>query len=420
MQAKSFFFAFLLSALAVLACLALFNWLLNPIGLFATPELADINRHKPQWFYSQLISKPYTVRRLKPDSLILGTSRAGVTLDPAHPAWSDYRPYNFALPGTSAMVQWHSFQHASAQLPPRRVLLGLDLFMFNACRDQRRENAIGEYMQRLARPEQVNWAYPRRTLVDHASALFSVDGTRKSWRTLMAQASYATGDSGLLYVHANGYWIRGLSAETRQRQVFRRIERQYTRSDWFPTPENCYSLTRDGQQVQIDYLEKLLRAAHAQGTELIMYFSPFHARLAEAMDAVGLWDEFEALKREVVRRNAAVARELQFEAFPLWDFSGFSGINTEVVPKIDDQTSRMHWYTDGTHGSQQIGNLLQDVVYDLPGGKSAPQDFGTLLNPANVEAHLQLIREQRERYRRQFPGDVREVRRLAEQSRHRG
>ena len=64
MQAKSFFVAFLLSALAVLACLALFNWLLNPIGLFATPDLADINRHQPQWFYSQLISKPYAVRRI--------------------------------------------------------------------------------------------------------------------------------------------------------------------------------------------------------------------------------------------------------------------------------------------------------------------------------------------------------------------
>jgi hypothetical protein len=417
MGAKTFLYSFLASAALVLTAVAGFNWVVDPIRLFEPPVVERLNLHKPLWFFGQLISKPYAIRRQQPDALLLGTSRAGVTLDPRHPAWRGYRPYNAALAGTSTRVHYHSFEHARAQGVLRRVLLGLDLFSFNSCRDQRRELPERDFLERLSQPPGVNWSFPGRSLVDHATALLALDSTRKSWRTWRSQPLYASGQGGLLDARADGFWYGEFAEGTRQRQVFRAIERQYVALDWFPPPAKCYSLYSEGSPSQLDYFERLLRSAHANDTQLILYFSPFHARLGEAMDAVELWDDFEQLKREVLHLNESVARAAGGSPFAVWDFSGYNAVTTERVPAADDASSRMHWFIDGTHGSLALGNLVQDSIFDR---SPAVPGFGVRLDADNLEQQLERTRKARDVYRAKFPGEVREVRRLVDRVRNRG
>lgn len=404
MKAKTFFYMALACPIALLLALGLFNWLVNPILLFESPDIKGFNLKKSQWFYSQFLTKPYAVRRRKPNALILGTSRSGFTLDPSHPGWDNYDSYNYALAGTTMMVQWHSFVHANHVRPVKRVLLGLDLYMFNACREQHREKPMQDYLERLrgGGPE-IARTYPRRLLQDYADTLLSADITRKSWRTVLSQEPT---DVQQLHAHQNGLWQNGIPAHRPQRQLFRIIERQYIGSDWFPAPDHCYALQRNGSKPQLEYLEKFLKLARSQKTEVVLIFSPFHARLGEAMRVVGIWPEFEQLKREVVALVESLAIEERVEPYPIWDFSGYNQINNEPVPGPGNTDVRMKWYLDGTHGTAELGKLVQDTL--LAETQLIP-DFGRQLESSSLESWLATINLGADKYRNTHTRDVEEI-----------
>ncbi len=409
MTPQRFFLRLLAGLLLTLSGLAVFNGLLDHSRLFGAPDIEGINSFKPYFFAGQFVSKPYTVRRAQPDAIILGTSRAGASLRTGHEAWAGFRPYNFALAGSTAEIQWWNFRHAVKVSQIQRAVLALDFMMFNSCREQGSEPHFREYRQRLAGTE-TNWRYPVRYLVDHLGQLTSVQSTRLSWLTWRTQASFSEPESGNLNLHRDGYWERFPAPQESQHQGFKVTERNYLRETWFPQPQSCYSLVRDGSKVQLDHLRKLLYLAHHNNVELHVYFSPFHARFAELMVAAGLWTVFEELKTDVVALNETIATELGLEPFPLWDFSGYNAVNSEQIPAPGDSSTRMKYYVDGTHSTSLTGDLVQDVLFDtnVAKGGGVP-GFGHQLTGGTLSNVLEHIRAEQTRYRSQHAEQFREL-----------
>ena len=334
-------------------------------------------------------------------------------LDPQHPAWTDYNSYNLALPGTTMTTLWHTARFANSQTPSRALLLGLDLFMFNDCRTQIHEPQFIEFQQRLGQgPDVIGFAALNRRLTDLGLGLLSLDITRKSIRTLQRQQAYQDPESGLLDLRADGYWYKYDVSGRSTRSEFRAIEKQYLSAGWFPPPENCYALRPQHSASHLSAFMQLLELAHRQDIQLTLYVSPFHARLAEAMDLAGLWETFENLKRQWVSINAAAATAAGKPPFALWDFSGYSSITTEAVPPRGDKVTRMQWFQDSTHGRVALGNRIQDRV-----SGAADPEFGVQLTSQNLDAHLQLTRQHRQDYRRRYPLEVQELRKLAQSQR---
>ena len=179
MQAKRFFYTFLASTSLALLLLGGFNGFIDPLQLFASPRLDGINLHKSEWFFSQYLTRPAALQRAQADGLLMGTSRTGFTMDPSHPAWDGYQSFNYALAGSTMLVHSHSLRAAQNRQPLRRVALGLDLFMFNACRQQHLEKPVQDYLLRLPTAGgQSNWRRPQRLIRDYAASLLSLDTTR--------------------------------------------------------------------------------------------------------------------------------------------------------------------------------------------------------------------------------------------------
>ena len=402
MSARKFFLSLLLLLFLLFSAIAAFNALVDANRLFSAPEIKGFNYFKPAFFLGQFVSKPYIVRKRRPDGIILGTSRAGASMNTEHPAWNGFRAYNFALPGVTAQIQWWNFQHASAQSPLRRVVMGLDFFMFNSCRDQSMEPHYQEYKQRLAAVDgSMNWSYLPRVLTDYFSELTSFSSTRTSWTTWRAQTLFAQRRGPFLHLHDDGFWSSIPQQEVSQRRAFFKTEQHHISSEWFPQPRGCYSLAVDGKKIQLAHLESLLLEAHRQNIPVILYFSPFHARFAEAMVAVGLWEKFEQWKREVLALNIRSARMASAEAFPLWDFSGYNAITTEDIPSLSSIT-RMKYFLDGTHSTPLTGMMVQDVIFDMRfSEREIPVDFGVQLSEQNIEEQILLTREFQQQYRQQ-------------------
>lgn len=105
--------------------------LVDPYYVFGTPDIPGINVVRP--FYENHVpaAKPYQVRRIKPDAVILGSSRAEVALDPRHPGWADKNVFNFGLPSSTSYEVMLAFLHAQSTGSLKQAVVGLDFFGFN-------------------------------------------------------------------------------------------------------------------------------------------------------------------------------------------------------------------------------------------------------------------------------------------------
>ena len=93
-----------------------------------------------------------------------------------------------------------------------------------------------------------------------------------------------------------------------------------------------------------------------------------------------------------------------------WDFGSYNSISVEPLPPAEDREALMDWYFEASHYNRRAGDLILDrVLGHSEPGRSIPKDFGVRLDTANIEAHLEQIREAGHSYRETHPTDVAEV-----------
>jgi hypothetical protein len=184
----------------------------------------------------------------------------------------------------------------------------------------------------------------------------------------------------------------------------------YLQSKYLPAPA-CkfdFSLPGSGQHSTLQDMRAVIALAHARNIALKLFVSPSHARQWEVIATAGLTEKWQEWKRELVRINVEEAARVHRSPFPLWDFSGYNAISSEAVPAEGDMKSRMRWYSDSSHYTLALGNLLLDRMAGVA-AKELPDDFGVLLTPATLENQLAAIRRGHLAYRDTHPADEAEI-----------
>ena len=118
--------------MTLLCCslIASINWLINPFLMFNAPILPNINEFATECYYKQMVFKPYQLRDIKPRSIIIGASHAGIAFNPDNlpqPA------YNLAIGGASSYINFRLLQEAvSSNEQLDNVILETPFFGFNS------------------------------------------------------------------------------------------------------------------------------------------------------------------------------------------------------------------------------------------------------------------------------------------------
>jgi hypothetical protein len=410
MRSKTYLILFLSLTLAGFTGAAAFNYVVDPYRFFNSADRPGINEYRHKFFFGQFVSKPYALREQAPEAVILGVSRAGSSIATDHPGWGGTHVYNYAMAGSTAYLNWRNYQHAKASGDLKKVLLMLDFYMFNIHLEQRATAGHGRaYEERLeVTPEfKKNRGYPVRLFKDTLTSLISFEMLYESWNTILAQSLIARGDLHKATLTPTGFWINDPRPKRSQRRVFRQIEQQYMTITWFPRPHQKFALREADGSSNLLYLQRILADAHREGIDIRLGFMPFHARLAESMRAVNLWDDFEQWKKDVLNLVEKEAVEADQAPFPVWDFSGYNSITTEPVPSKENKTDRMRWHLDASHVSRATGDLIQTVVLGTDGERVG--DFGQKVDSGTIDAYLVRSRRNRERYVELFPKDLQEV-----------
>ncbi|MGD1704555.1 hypothetical protein [Dapis sp. BLCC M229] len=95
---RRFNWIFLLSAFIPIVGVGIFNIIVDPYDVFNTPNFLGINHSKPRKDNSDRLFKANDIIRIKPITILIGSSRTKQGLDPNHPGLENEQPaYNLAL-----------------------------------------------------------------------------------------------------------------------------------------------------------------------------------------------------------------------------------------------------------------------------------------------------------------------------------
>jgi hypothetical protein len=346
------------NCVVILLFVVLCNWIVDPYGILNSPNIHGFNQLKPEktLLYSRLF-KAIEITRIKPKTVFLGSSRIEFGLEPTHPSLVNKQPvYNLGLPGPSMYEVMRYFQHVLANQPQlKNVIVGVDFFMFNAFDDI--QPAFSE--NRLEKQG--------ITLKDLLDVSLSLDTLQASKNTVLSNLD----NSNLV----SPYTSLGRRSETYYLQTSKPFSERYKDSitGFLGADYKNYYLSNK----QLNYLKFIINTCQQREIDLKIFISPSHAAQMEAIRIVGLWQEFEQWKRELSKMA------------PVWDFSGYNSITSEPV------SNGMKNYLDSSHYRKNVGDLVINRLFSYQEEK-VPSDFGTLITPANVEAHLTKIRADRE------------------------
>ena len=353
--------------------LATFNWLVNPFSLYAGPIIDRFNKDKTEYLKYLRLTKAYRIYWDRPDCIILGTSRSGRGLSPAHPAWGDCQVYNLAVPSSGMYENFRLLQHANSAKPLRRVLLGLDFRMFNKISVN---PAFSEDRMLVAPDGSPNPDYPSTSTKDLLSTLISSTAIQASLNTVRFQGWNADA------LFSNGRWDR-----TRMPYDHRAAFTAYTKSSI-----KHYSQIAGSVQ-GLDHYRKLLDLAHREGIELHLLISPSHATHWVLLERLGLWSRFEQLKRDLVRINRSASAQAGKPPFPIWDFSGINSFSIEPIPLENESRKKMQWVWEPIHYRVELGNRMLGLVLGNYSPSENSGDFGVQLMDRNLATHVDRQRE---------------------------
>ena len=379
--------------------LAGFNWLVDPYRIFGSPKIAGLNDIKTKLADHERVFKTTNLLKQNPEVAFLGTSRTDIGLSPLHEIFAGKKTINLAVSSQPYEESEMLFSHLDPK-NSRRVIFGMDFFVANMLWTVPSDFLPVNYLEKRKRELLLSiWTFK--------------DSLKTAFHMGQVPGNNWTNEGQRLWNH--GYV---LSAKGNH-QLFIGSEKGYL-SMYIPAPNCAFEFdTRNGSLSHMDAARAIFARAYRENTDLRLFISPSHARQWETLAAAGLWDKWEEWKRRLTKMNEEEAKKAGKSPFPIWDFSGYNSISTEAVPPLGDMKNFMRNYFDSSHYTPAVGNLVLDRMFDYHApDRKVPDDFGTLITSANLDAHLAHIRADREQYRRTHPDDIAEIAALAKKVAH--
>jgi len=409
-QVKTYALTVVLTALLVVASAVAFNVAVDPYGMYRISDIAGFNSHKPAIYHRVRLAKAYDVRRIKPRTIILGTSRTHLGIRPSHPAWpADGLPvYNLAFDGATTKEMYYYLRHAQSVQPLRRVLLGLDTYHLT--------NAPGatrpDFDTQLLLQDRSIWSQAWALLAD-IKLLVSYDTISESIATIRAQAQappewFARDGQRLGKVFFHQPWEhfqtsgpRGYFDEIDKQEVGYKLEWRIPQK----AARNA-KLSPDSQAdpiTSLGYIQHIIEFCRDHNIELVVYITPSHAHQLEIAAATGEWPVIENGKRALVQllEDDAI-KHRDSPAFPLYDFSGYSTVTSEDLPPSGSRVE-MRYYWESSHFKENVGDMVLNRIF---GAGAVPRDFGIRLDSGTIDATLLDIRAQQKTYQTSHPDDI--------------
>jgi len=391
----------LLGVVPVLAllCVAVLNYTIDPYRIFSSNKNALYSNYAA--LHPNLrLHKAYQINQQKPDTIILGTSKAiqGVPLE--HAYFSGKAVYNLAAPLASMREIYHLLLHAQSNQPLKEVVFVVDFLSFNVL--ARADGPAAGYVEDRLKTETSSSAY----WPDYLAATVSADALKASIAVLRPEASSShrvlNGLGG-----RQDQEIASRLSDGGHRSNSQKIERFFIDSVLLAAPHRRFAMSSEHDDSLL-WFERFVDAAQQMDIKTTLIVGPSHTRYWELLHQGGLWPLFEQWKSALVSINHKVAVEHNKPELPLWDFTLPNAITSEVFPASKDSETKMQYYYEAVHFNQHTGGLMLDRIsgQEVDG---LPENFGVVLNESSLLQLNARLANGLAQFRDQSPGSVEEL-----------
>jgi hypothetical protein len=419
-QARAYILITIVSAVLTSGIVMAFNLFVDPYGSYRLIETAAKLQSRPAVYRRVKLAKAYDVRRIKPEAIILGTSRSHVALRMTHGGWSVplSARYNDAFDGATTKEMYAYLLHAQAVHPLRQVVLGLDSWQLGRGPAWTRPDFDQTILFEPGRP-----LHNASVYAADLSLLISTDTTSASIAEIrgnnseepqwLAPDGQRLGDIFFREVEPRYSISPGA--------YFRNVDRQEIAFTFDTGPAltgHRRTMPPSGSQpglTSFDYIEKIVSFCREHSIDLQIFITPAHANQLEIAALLGNWPTIERGKRDLVNLLAQDAESHSTRPVPLYDFCGYSSVTTEEVPPAGSR-AEMKYYWDSSHFKQEVGDWILDRLFGTASkDHPVPEDFGVLLTPTTIDAALRKIRVEQAVYRDGHVADIKEIESMVEQ-----
>lgn len=393
------------TALLALAVVAALNALVDPYGMYHWFERQGFNVDKPAIYNRVRLLKAYEVRRLRPESVALGSSRVHLGIRPSHAGWAAHyaNRYNLAFDGATTKEMYAYLIHANAGRRLRSVLLGLDVYHLSSAPATVRPDFDPSILRTGNR-----WLDPLRMVAADLKLLTSISTLQESYATIEAAPAphwYAADGQRLGEVFFRQPWEdfeacgpRCYFDEVDKREVSFKLAGEIP----FMPNRNLAPASPDPLS-SLDYIRKIVRFCRKNSIALVIFLTPSHAHQLELDAVTGNWSLEEQGRRELVNLVAAEGGNI-----PVYDFERYSAVTTEPLPP-EGSKAEMRYYWDSSHFKDRVGDMVLDQIFGSHISPDTPRDFGVRLTPGNVDAAIASLDAGRKLYEARHPRDMKEL-----------
>lgn len=381
--------AFLVISGVVLSIL--FVVIVDPYRIYSLVDRTGFNHVKPTPERYQEQIKLAGAKRLNANVFILGNSRAeiGFDTDDNRLATAGNISYNLAIPGKGIDTSRRQLEHMRGlNMPPKVIILGLDFLDFLTDKkapfltilETKKEKSVGS----------LKWQF---------DLIFSLQSVTDSVKTLRIQGKpnaetlTPSGFNPLLeykkYAREQGYYALF------QQRAEENAKNYLRKSQYVITPVS------DGD-IRWGELRTIMAAASEEKAELHMLIYPYHAQILLMFEEVGLMPAFEQWKMQLAQELERAQKKYPQARSHLWDFSGYSAIQCELIPAKNDKLTDTKWYWEAGHFKSVLGNRMLSKMFDKTATETS-NSFGYALNTSNISLNTQRLAAERKGCLSQYP-----------------
>lgn len=402
------------TAIALAGAIATFNYAVDPYLLFDVKRVHRFNDLKPSVATRERMMKAYQVDGIKARTIVMGSSRPDLGIDPATGSWpATAQPvYNLSLVGSGIGAGLKYLRHYLAINPnqaPRTLVVGLDFESFLYVPSQGvnpvvKRRTMSELEERLAVDDEGNPNPHRmvRMLKDRALGMLSLDALGDSIKTVAGSRA-----SNVVNLEPNGHVSETSMRDAARADGFKLLfmQKHLEVIKQYGKPRRVLSDRADAPIRGFDSLHELLSLAKAKDIEVIFVIQPAHVSRLELLDRMGYWDDYERWKRELTVLSAQAGTS---QKVVLWDFGGYESQVSEAVPAKDSGAFDMQWFWDPVHYTSKLGDMMVARIFKA----GQAEGFGVQLTPENVEAQIKKVRLDRDAFRAAMPEEAARLSRL--------
>lgn len=357
--------------------------IVDPYHIYGVVDQIGFNRVKPAIDRYQEQIKLIGAKRVNANALILGNSRAEIGFNPDDKMLSNeyYRSYNLAIPGSVIKTAQQQFDYMrSINKRPEVIILGLDFLDFLS--DPNISNPSLMEGEKKADVDGFKWQF---------DAVFSLHSVTDALKTLQIQKSSEVetitekGFNPLLeynkYAREQGYYALFQQRAEENAKNYLRKRNFVIR----PASDNAAHWRE---------LRYILATAAEENIEVHLVIYPYHAQILFMFEQVGLMNRFDQWKVQLTKEMNDVKNKHGQSKSLLWDFSGYSPIQCELIPLKADKRTETKWYWEAGHFKAVLGSVMLHRMLD--GSEiETNKEFGFALNSENIEANMQRLLNER-------------------------